>query len=165
VVLYRYNSTANQLQAEVVRRGLVQLGFKPENIEMKRYYCEIGGCGFPGDLAVNWGWCADYPDPYAFLIPFFDTYPDIHPAIDSSKYLRRINAAKKLVGNARLRALGKLDIEMMDNLAPIAPMRTYNNRYFFSNRVNPRSLVYQGVYSDWSIPALALKAPTWRRRP
>jgi hypothetical protein len=36
-------------------------------------------------------------------------------------------------------------------------MRTYNNRYFFSNRVDPRSLRYHGVYEDWSIPALALK--------
>jgi hypothetical protein len=36
-------------------------------------------------------------------------------------------------------------------------MRTYNNRYFFSDRVDPKSLVYQGIYQDWSIPALALK--------
>jgi len=26
-----------------------------------------------------------------------------------------------------------------------------------SSRVDPRSLVYQNVYADWSIPALALK--------
>jgi hypothetical protein len=45
----------------------------------------------------------------------------------------------------------------MNKLAPVAVTGTYNNRYFFSNRVNPRSLSYQGVYSDWSIPALALK--------
>jgi hypothetical protein len=36
-------------------------------------------------------------------------------------------------------------------------MRTYNNRYLFSNRVDPRSLAFSGLYSDWSIPALALK--------
>ena len=36
-------------------------------------------------------------------------------------------------------------------------MRTYNNRFFFSDRVDPQSLKYHGVYSDWSIPALALK--------
>jgi hypothetical protein len=41
----------------------------------------------------------------------------------------------------------------MNTLAPVAVMRTYNNRYLFSNRVDPHSL----VYSDWSIPALALK--------
>jgi len=35
--------------------------------------------------------------------------------------------------------------------------RRSRNLYFFSRRVDPKSLVYQGVYSDWSIPALALK--------
>ena len=35
--------------------------------------------------------------------------------------------------------------------------RTYNNRYFFSNKVDPKGLVYQGIYQDWSIPAMALK--------
>ena len=45
----------------------------------------------------------------------------------------------------------------MRQVAPMAVERTYNNRYFFSLRLNPRSLVYQAVYQDWSIPALALK--------
>jgi hypothetical protein len=45
----------------------------------------------------------------------------------------------------------------MKNVAPVAVERTYNTRYFFSNRVDPKSLVYQGIYQDWSIPALALK--------
>jgi hypothetical protein len=45
----------------------------------------------------------------------------------------------------------------MNTLAPVAVTRTYNNRFLFSNRVDPRSLVYSGVYSDWSIPELALK--------
>jgi hypothetical protein len=45
----------------------------------------------------------------------------------------------------------------MNTVAPVAVMRTYNNRYLFSNRVDPHSLVYSGVYSDWSIPGRALK--------
>ena len=45
----------------------------------------------------------------------------------------------------------------MDTLAPVAVTRTYNNRYLFSNRVDPRSLVWNGVYGYWSIPELALK--------
>jgi hypothetical protein len=36
-------------------------------------------------------------------------------------------------------------------------MNTTNNLYLFSNRVDPKSLVYQGVYQDWDIPNLALK--------
>ena len=45
----------------------------------------------------------------------------------------------------------------MEKVAPMAVERTYNNRFFFSDRVNPKSLVYQGIYMDLSIPALALK--------
>jgi len=43
------------------------------------------------------------------------------------------------------------------NYAPVAVERTYNNRYLFSGRVDPKSLVYQGIYQDWDIAALALK--------
>jgi hypothetical protein len=50
-----------------------------------------------------------------------------------------------------------MDIDIMKKAAPVAVERTYNNRYFFSNRVNPKGLVYQGIYQDWSIPAMALK--------
>ena len=45
----------------------------------------------------------------------------------------------------------------MRNVAPVAVTNTYNNLYFFSDRVDPRSLRYHRVYQDWSIPALALK--------
>jgi hypothetical protein len=75
----------------------------------------------------------------------------------SPGWLRKLEAASKLVGRKRYEALGRLDIEIMKKVAPIAVERTYNNRYFFSNRVNPKSLVYQAIYQDWSIPALALK--------
>lgn len=73
------------------------------------------------------------------------------------RYRERVEQAEKLVGNERLRVFGQLDLDITKNLAPFVPMRTYNNRYLFSNRVDPRSLSYSGVYNDWSIPALALK--------
>ncbi len=60
-------------------------------------------------------------------------------------------------GRSALEAFGRLDIEIMRKVAPMAVERTYNNRYFFSNRVDPKSLVYQGIYQDFSIPAMALK--------
>src|SRR5262249_26314761 len=50
------------------------------------------------------------------------------------------------------------DLDIMKQVAPMAVERTHNNRYLFSNRVNPKSLIYQGIYQDWSIPALALKS-------
>jgi hypothetical protein len=147
--------------AQLVRRDLVRLGFDPAKIDMRS---QGGGGGLPPpppadwDLAVAWGWCADIVDPYDFFQPFL--YNDglfLWPVLTSKHYRARILAAAKLVGNARLAAFGKLDLDIMKNVAPMAPMRTYNNRYLFSDRVNPHSLVYSGPYQDFDLTELALK--------
>jgi hypothetical protein len=101
------------------------------------------------DLMVGLGWCADLPDPASFI-------RGAYLPLDST-YQAKLDAADHLRGNARLKALGKLDLEITKKVAPVAVMNTYNNRFFFSARVNPRSLKYHRVYQDWSIPALALK--------
>ena len=73
------------------------------------------------------------------------------------KWNKKMEAAAKLTGPKRLSTYGKMDLDIMKQVAPMAVERTYNNRYLFSNRVNPKSLIYQGIYQDWSIPAMALK--------
>jgi ABC-type oligopeptide transport system substrate-binding subunit len=152
-IAYR-TSESGPAQMELVRRDLIRLGFKPDGITLKGFsggdiYEAMGKRNSGLDLGVSMGWCTQFDgDPAATLDLF---------ASDSEKYQRRLEAAKRLRGNARLRALGRLDIALMKNVAPVAVMRTYNNLYFFSARVDPKSLVYKGVYSDWSIPALALK--------
>ena len=65
--------------------------------------------------------------------------------------------AAKLVGPKRLKVYGQLDLDIMNKAAPMAIERTYNNRYFFSNKINPKGLVYQGIYQDWCIPRDGLK--------
>ncbi len=151
IVAYRSSGTIAPAQAQLIRRDLIRLGFEPANITMSGY----GGVELPPtewDLLMGIGWCADSADPYDFF-----QFLLVEPYLLNPKWGAKVKAAAKLTGAARLKAFGKLDLEIMRNAAPFAPMRTYNNRYFFSNRVDPRSLVYQGVYSDWSIPALALK--------
>jgi hypothetical protein len=91
--------------------------------------------------------CSDYPGPFG---PFGVV------GLNAS-YRAKLAAAERLHGAARLRALGELDLAITNTLAPVVVMRTYDNRYFFSGRVEPRSLVSQSAYQDWSIPALALK--------
>ena len=160
VVLGRPYGVINPNQASLIRRDLIRLGFKPQNVTMKWMYCDIS-CIPPADwdISASTGWCADTSDPHDFFFPFLhDLWDPTKPGgLDSSAYGKKLRAASKLVGNARLRAFGKLDLEITENLAPAAPMRTYNNRYFFSNRVDPSSLRYSGAYQDWDIPALALK--------
>lgn len=146
-------------QAQSVRGDLIRLGFKAANISMRPYYCELLPClAGNWDITVGGGWCTDYPDPYSVLLTFLDTNPYAdYPSLASAKYGAKIKAAARLIGNRRLRVFGMLDLEIMNTLAPVAVTRTYNNRFLFSNRVNPRSLVWSGVYGDWSIPELALK--------
>jgi hypothetical protein len=68
-----------------------------------------------------------------------------------------MEAAAKLTGPARAKRYGQLDLDIMQKAAPVAVERTYKTRYFFSSKVDTRALVFQPIYADWSIPALALK--------
>jgi ABC-type transport system substrate-binding protein len=151
IVAYRGVGSVVPGRAQLVRHDLIQLGFDPAKVEMAPYsgYFPTGAW----DLNLGLGWCADYPDPYDWLSVFLGpTWAQLFPS-----YQSKIEAANRLLGEARLEALGKLDLEITNRLAPVAVMHSYNHVYFFSTRVNPRSLVYHTVYSDWSIPALELK--------
>ena len=168
VVGYRTNSTANQNQFQIVRQDLVNLGFNPNNITAKGFsggnlYTAMGTKGTDIDLGVSMGWCSDYPDPYDWLnILLYGgniqaENNNNYSYMNIAKWNKKMASAARLVGPKRLKVYGQLDIDLMNQVAPMAVERTYNNRYFFSNRVNPKGLIYQGIYQDWSIPALALK--------
>jgi ABC-type oligopeptide transport system substrate-binding subunit len=159
IVVYQSYSTATRGQREVVRRDLIRLGFDPANIQMIPYSNLYFGFPEHWNIAVSFGWCPDFTDPYDFFRPLLDyeIYGNPLRGVLTHRYRERIERAERLVGNLRLKAFGKLDLDITKNLAPFVPMRTYNSRHLFSNRVDPRSLAYSGVYNDWSIPALALK--------
>ncbi len=140
----------------------MKLGVDPARIRLKSYsgadlYDAMGKHNTNLDLGIGMGWCADSApgDPAALVRQALESSSLL--GIDSVKYTRRLQAARRLKGQAQYRALGKLDVDLIKDLAPTVVLGVYNNRYFFSSRVDPRSLVYQNVYADWSIPALALK--------
>jgi ABC-type transport system substrate-binding protein len=165
---YRSSGTINPAQAQIVRNDLITLGFQPGNITMKGYsgadlYDAMGKKNTDLDMGVSMGWCSDYPDPYDWLNVLLygggiQAENNVNYSyMNSPTWNKKLAAAARLVGPKRLKVYGQLDLDIMNKVAPMAVERTYNNRYFFSNRVNPKSLVYQGIYQDWSIPALALK--------
>jgi ABC-type transport system substrate-binding protein len=167
-VYYRSSGTTNPAQALIVKQDLINLGFSNGNINMKPYsgadiYTAMGKRGTDADMGVSMGWCSDYPDPYDWINvllygPSIQSDNNINYSyFNSSKWNARMANAAKLVGPKRLKVYGQLDLDIMNKAAPMAITRTYNNRYFFSNKVNPKGLVYQGIYQDWSIPAMALK--------
>jgi ABC-type oligopeptide transport system substrate-binding subunit len=155
VVVYQRHGGISP-QAQLIRRDLINLGFEPDKVELRGFYL---GPPAEWDLLVGYGWCADYADPYNFFAAFLvrDALGFPYPSLDDPRYAAKIAEAARLRGVARFKRFGELDLEIMRNEAPLAVMRTYNNRYFFSDRLDPKSLAYNYVYSDWSIPALALK--------
>jgi ABC-type transport system substrate-binding protein len=150
-IAFRLSGTG-PAQSQVVRRNLIDLGFDPANIQMNALPpADIYGPRPPleWDLAVGVGQCTEV-----------DAVTDLRDLLGLwhvSTYDAKLARIAKLKGKARLRALGNLDLEITKNSAPVAPMRTYDKLYFFSNRVDTRSLVYSPAYQDWSIPALSLK--------
>jgi ABC-type oligopeptide transport system substrate-binding subunit len=155
---YRSSAPAGLAQATYVRDVLVRLGVKQERIKLKGYsgadlYDAMGRLNRDLDLVVGVGWCSDYAGPLGWFSVGFESLGTAAGA----KFQARLDAAERLSGAARLRALGRLDLDVTNKLAPVVVTRTYNNRFYFSRRVEPKSLVYVGVYEDWSIPALALK--------
>lgn len=159
---YRSSGTVGTPQARLLRADLVKLGVDPARIRLKGYsgadlYDVMGKRRTDLDLGVGTGWCATTSpiDPASLVREALGSSNLF--GIDSAKYSRRLRKALRLKGEAQYRALGKLDVDLMKDLAPTIVLGVYNNRYFFSSRVNPRSLVYQNVYTDWSIPRLALR--------
>jgi ABC-type transport system substrate-binding protein len=153
-VFYRSSGVTPPKQKEVVYRVLRQLGFQQRNIKL---------VGFSGvdiydaitkstrwDIAVSVGFCLDspYEPESAFTLP-----GELLPA----KYQRQLAAIEKLEGPARSTALGRLALRLMRNVAPEAPASIYKNLYLLSNRVRPRSLIYQRAYQDWDLGAIRLK--------
>ena len=167
-VYYRSRASTNQAQAQIVKQDLRNLGFAENNINMKPFsggniYTAMGVRGNDADLGVSMGWCSDYPDPYDWInVLLYGKTIEAENNVNFSYFNhptwnKKMEKAARLVGPKRLSVYGQMDIDIMKKAAPLAAERTYNNRYFFSNRVNPKGLVYQGIYQDWSIGALALK--------
>jgi peptide/nickel transport system substrate-binding protein len=167
-VYYRSSGSVNPAQGQIVRAGLIQLGFNPNNIKMKGFsggniYTAMGVRGNDADIGVSMGWCSDYPDPYDWLNillygPSIQSDNNVNYSyMNIPKWNAKMAAAAKMVGPKRYKTYGNLDITIMKQVAPVAVTRTYNTRYFFSTHVNPKSLVFSKAYADFSIPAMALK--------
>ena len=80
----------------------------------------------------------DYYDPYAFLNLLFESRfigRTNWSNLRSDKWDRRLQAASRLRGAARLRAYGQLDVELARDVAPIAAATYLNEPTLVSKRV------------------------------
>jgi peptide/nickel transport system substrate-binding protein len=96
--------------------------------------------GEPFDLTLE-GWGMDYPDPSNFINVLLDgrriqADNNVNASyFNNATYNRRMDAAYKLAGQARLNAYGLLDRDIMKDQAPVAPYISTNARILTSNKV------------------------------
>jgi peptide/nickel transport system substrate-binding protein len=91
--------------------------------------------GEPFDLVTD-GWAADYADGGSFLEPLINgddlrATGNLNKAyFDDPQVNARIEAAERLTGEARPKAWEDLDVDLMSNNPPWAPLHNTNHRDF-----------------------------------
>jgi len=153
-VLYTCNTPTCAATAAITRRNLAEIGLDvtvnqfPRDIQLQKQ----SQPGEPYDIAFE-RWIADYPDPANFIdgllqpgaLANFSHFSD-------AKYVRRIDAASRLVGPARVQTYGSLDLELASRAAPLAALLYDNNRFFVSKRIG--CVVYNSATFELNLAAL-----------
>jgi peptide/nickel transport system substrate-binding protein len=161
-VLYTFAELYGPLWAQVVQFDLKQIGLDvkitpfPRNVQISK----IQTRGEDFDIGIN-GWQADYADPFDFINVILYG-PSLQAANNANisyfndpEYNKKMEQAAALTGPARLKAYGDLDVDMMRNAAPIAPILNPNSRFFVSARLG--CWTYQPVIGVPNLTALCRK--------
>jgi peptide/nickel transport system substrate-binding protein len=162
VSLVTFAESYGPLWGQVVAFNLKQIGLdvKVQALPRAVQIGKIQTRGEDFDLAIN-GWGADYADPYDFLNVILDGTKlqagnNVNISyFDDPEYNRKLAQAAALSGPERYTTYGKLDVEIMRNAAPIAPILNANRRYFVSSRLG--CFTYQPVLGAPNLAALCLK--------
>jgi ABC-type transport system substrate-binding protein len=162
ITVLHTTSPTSVARAQIIKFNLEQIGLKVQ-LKPQPFAVAIKTAGTRGsdfDMFLI-AWFADYPDPFDFINVLLDGQ-NIQAAnnsnysyLNSPKYNKLMNDASKLSGAARYDAYGKLDVDMMANAAPWAPLSNGNVREFISNRVS--NYLFHPVYGGAIMNALAIK--------
>jgi len=162
VTILHTTSASAVARGQILQFNLKQMGLNPK-LKPQPFGVAIKTAGSrTGDFdAFLIGWLADYPDPFDFINVLMDG-DNIQDANNSNyaylniaKYNKAMKAAAKLSGNPRYEAYGKLDVDLMRNAAPWAPMYNSNTREFIGARLT--NYIYHPVYAGAVLNALAIK--------
>ena len=162
ITLLHTTSPISISRAQILKYNLEQIGLgvtlKPQPFAVAIKTAGTRGSDFDMFLIA---WFADYPDPFDFINVLLDGQ-NIQDANNSNysylnnpKYNKMMTDAAKLSGAARYDAYGKLDVDMMRNGAPWAPLSNGNVREFISPRVS--NYLFHPVYGGAIMNALAIK--------
>ena len=149
-------------QAQLAKYELEQAGFKvtlkpqPFGVAIKT----MGTKGTDVDM-FQIGWIADYFDPFDFINILLDgtniqdTNNQNYSYFNDPKYNKAMAAAAKMTGDARYKAYGALDVDIMKNAAPMIPIFNYTFRDFIS--ANTENYIPSALYGHPIINAMAIK--------
>ena len=162
ITLLYPTSPTSIARAQILKYNLEQIGLsvtlKPQPFAVALRTAGTRGSDFDAFLIA---WFADYPDPFDFINVLLDgqniqaSNNSNYSYLNSPKYNKLMTDASKLSGAGRYDAYGKLDVDMMKNAAPWAPLSNGNVREFISSRVT--NYLFHPVYGGAIMNALAIK--------
>ena len=134
-VLYTCNLAECLAKAEIVRANLAAIGIE---LEIRRFsfgemFARVFDPDEPFDLSFS-GWIGVFPDPSQYIDGMFEYFRTTR-FIDRTRMGRRIRAASRLAGTARIEAYAALDRDIATHAAPFAPVMTVTRTDFFSARM------------------------------
>ncbi len=143
-VLWSANSGTAPLQAQLIQYNLKQIGLDAD-IKLLPRAQQFTNAGNPKtatfDMTIE-RWGADYADPYDFVNILLDgnqvanSQHNNYAYFNVAKYNQQMNSASLLTGSKRGTAYAALDVAMMKDNPPWAPLVNSNDRNFMSARVS-----------------------------
>ena len=137
---------------ELVRSYLAQIGVNidPQGFRGFAIYDAAGKRNSPHAFTTG-GWCQDYSDPYDFINVLLyggalqEENNNNLAYFNNAAYNKRMEKAAKLIGAKRLNTYAQLENDLVTKQGPWAAWNQPTNQFFFSNKVDPKSLVYQSL--------------------
>jgi YVTN family beta-propeller protein len=135
-VLYTCVRPGCTRDAEILRSNLEAIGIDLEvqQFPVEVFFRTILGTDRQWDLA-SWGWSFDYVDPSDFINNQFGPGAEHPGGFRDPGLWRRMAAAYRLTGEARLRAYARLDRDLAERAAPEAAFATSTQTHFLSARM------------------------------
>jgi ABC-type transport system substrate-binding protein len=162
LVLYTDTNDPDPAWAQIFQFNLKRIGIEVDikYFPYDTYGAIVGTRGAPFDVAIQ-NWTSDYADPIAFFGPLLDGAHLTQMGnqnvayFDRPKYNREIESIEGLTGAARRKAWADLDVEMMRDDPPWAPIMTKAASVFVSKSFG--CFVFQPVYARPDLAAACKK--------
>ena len=162
ITVLHTTSSTSIARAQIIQYNLRQMGLdvklKPQPFAVAIKTAGTRGSDFDMFLI---SWFADYPDPFDFINVLLDgnniqgSNNSNYAYLNIPRFNKAMSDAAKLSGEARYAAYGKLDVDLMRDAAPWAPLSNGNTREFISGRVS--NYIFHPVYGGAIMNALVIK--------